>query len=66
MNEKIFTFLLLISILWVSTHIITDLIRYSKELNSGSWKEKYYETGWGGSGFGTLHRIFGRTSIVFS
>jgi len=65
MNEKIFTFLLIISILWVGTHIITDLIRYSKEYDNSSWMENYY---WSGSstGFGLLHRIFGRMTIVFS
>ena len=69
MNNKFFKFLLLISILWVGTHIITDLNRYSKELDGGSWKEKYYGSSWWAghtSGFGILHRIFGKMTIVFS
>tara|TARA_B100001094_G_scaffold11654_1_gene10348 strand:- start:666 stop:872 length:207 start_codon:yes stop_codon:yes gene_type:complete len=68
MNNKFFKFLLLISILWVGTHLFTDLKRYSKEYDGGSWKEQYYGGGWQGytSGFGILERIFGRMTIVFS
>jgi len=68
MNDKFFKFLLLISILWVGLHLMTDLTRYSKEYEGGSWKEKYYGGGWQGytSGFGILERIFGRMTIVFS
>ncbi len=31
MNDKIFTFLLIISVLWVGVHFFTDLSRYTKE-----------------------------------
>ncbi len=65
MNDIIFTFLLIISVLWVGTHLTTDLIRYTKEHNNGSWKENYYWSGYS-TGFGLLHKIFGRMTIVFS
>ncbi len=31
MNDKIFTFLLIVSVLWVGLHFFTDLSRYTKE-----------------------------------
>jgi len=65
MNNKIFTFLLLISVLWVGTHFITDLIRYTKEYDNSSWMDKYYWSGYS-TGFGILHKIFGRMTVVFS
>jgi len=67
MSDKFFTFIVLISILWVGIHLTTYLMRYSKESDffNNSFMENSYWSGYS-VGSGLFNRIFGRTTIVFS
>ncbi len=44
MNNKIYTFLLIISVFWVGTHLFADISRYTKEYNlfDTSFIDNYY------------------------
>ena len=65
--DKIFTFLLIISVVWVGSHLYADLSRYTKE-------HKVFEPGfdnfyWSIHGLIDRHflnKIFGNTRIIIS
>ena len=64
--DKLFTFFLIISVVWVGAHLYFDISRYTKEHDIEPGFKNFYWSIHGLNDRHFLNKIFGKTRIIIS